>query len=83
MHYGYMDLFSRRNIHNVGLSASAKPIDKLTVKGDLHFFWFDDTSDAWYNAAGLASPSRNVQNDLERGLLILVEHGFDSAPDIP
>ena len=30
MHYGYMDLFSRRNIYNVGLSASAKPIDKLT-----------------------------------------------------
>ena len=52
LHYGHMDLFSWRNIHNVRLSASAKPIDKLTVKGDLHFFWLDDTSDAWYNAGG-------------------------------
>lgn len=52
LHYGYMDLFSLRNIHNLRLSASAKPVEKVTVKADLHFFWLDDTSDAWYNAGG-------------------------------
>lgn len=52
LHYGYMDLFSWRNIHNLRLSASGKPMEKLTLKCDLHFFWLDDTSDAWYNAGG-------------------------------
>ena len=52
LHYGYMDLFSWRNIHNIRLSASAKPLEKLTVKCDLHFFWLDETDDAWFNAGG-------------------------------
>jgi hypothetical protein len=52
IHYGSMDRFSWRNMHNIKLSASAKPTEKLTVKCDLHFFWLDDTDDAWYNAGG-------------------------------
>ena len=52
INYGYMDRFSWRNIHNIRLSASAKPTEKLTVKADLHFFWLDDSNDAWYNAGG-------------------------------
>ena len=52
LHYGYMDLFSWRNLHNLRLSASAKPIEKLTLKCDVHFFWLDEAADGWRSASG-------------------------------
>jgi hypothetical protein len=52
LHYGYMDRFSWRNMHDFAIRAKAKPMEKLTIKCDLHFFWLDDADDAWYNAGG-------------------------------
>jgi hypothetical protein len=52
LYYGHMDRFSWRNMHDIRLSVSAKPMKKLTVKADLHFLWLDETDDAWYNAGG-------------------------------
>lgn len=51
-HYGYMDLFSWRNMHNIKLSADAKPLEKLKLQCDLHFFWLDETAGGWFNAGG-------------------------------
>lgn len=50
--YGYMDFVSWQNMHNVRLSASAKPHKQLTLTLDYHAFWLADTSDFFYQANG-------------------------------
>lgn len=49
-HYGFMDLFSWSNVHDVALHFSAKPSPKLTAGMDVHAFWLADTADAWRRA---------------------------------
>ncbi len=50
--YGFMDFASLQNLHNVRLSASAKPLPRLTFTADYHSFWLADTRDVFYNAGG-------------------------------
>ncbi|MDB6055544.1 MAG: hypothetical protein JWN25_3067, partial [Verrucomicrobiales bacterium] len=52
--YGYMDFISWQNIHNVRLTSSIKPMDKLTVSLDYHAFWLADTEDFFYQVNGAA-----------------------------
>lgn len=46
LHYGYMDVFSWSNLHNVALHLSAKPTAKITSSLDYHLLWLATTSDA-------------------------------------
>ena len=50
--YGFMDLVSLQNIHNVRLTTSFKPLPRLTLTGDVHGFWLANTSDNFYTVAG-------------------------------
>jgi hypothetical protein len=50
--YGYMDVFSWQNLHNVAVSLSATPSKKLKLQLDYQLFWLADTSDGWYRANG-------------------------------
>jgi hypothetical protein len=50
LHYGYMDLFSWSNLHDVVLHLSAKPFDKITATLDYHAFWLATTGDTWRRA---------------------------------
>lgn len=53
LHYGYMDRFSWRNMHNVQFELSAKPYKTLQLKFDYHMFWLDEASSApWQHAGG-------------------------------
>ncbi len=51
--YGYMDVVSWKNIHNMAYTLSAKPTSKITLKLDHHFFWLADPNDALYRANGV------------------------------
>lgn len=51
-HYGIMDLVGWRNIHDVRLNLTVKPIKKLTVAVDYHMFWLADTHDFFYPQGG-------------------------------
>ena len=64
IHYGGMDLFSWRNMHNIELELSAKPCKTITAVSELHMFLLDEPgSDFWYSAGGaplrLAAPGTN------------------------
>jgi Alginate export len=50
--YGYMDLFSLQNIHDVRLITSAKPLPRISVVGEAHSFWLANTHDSFYTVAG-------------------------------
>ena len=50
--YGYMDFVSWQNIHNVRLTASVKPLKKLSVTLDYHAFWLANDQDSFYSVAG-------------------------------
>ena len=52
-HYGYIDFASWRNMDNVRLSASVKPVKKLSLATNYHYFRLDETADAWYSAGGV------------------------------
>ena len=51
--YGYGDYVSWQNLHNLRLSLSAKPTARWSVAVEGHFFWLADTSDVYYNVAGI------------------------------
>ena len=50
--YGFMDLISWQNIHNLRFATSTRPFKGFALTADYHLFWLADTSDFFYNAAG-------------------------------
>ena len=55
-HYymGWMDLIGRQNIHDVNAHLYLYPAPWITVWGQYHHFWLDQSTDALYNPAGVA-----------------------------
>jgi hypothetical protein len=53
LHYGYMDLNSLQNLHDVRLVLSAKPRANLSLAAEAHYQLLDRTTDFWYNVAGV------------------------------
>jgi hypothetical protein len=49
---GFIDTVARQNINAPSAGVSFKPLDKLLVKADGHYFWRASDSDALYNAGG-------------------------------
>lgn len=50
--YGYMDQFAWQNMMNLKATAGFKPVEKLDIHGDFHFFWLAQENDAWYRSLG-------------------------------
>jgi hypothetical protein len=50
--YGYGDLVSLQNIHNVRLILQGKPHPRVSAAIEGHLFWLADTSDNFYNVGG-------------------------------
>ncbi len=48
--YGYMDVFSWRNVSNPEVRFSVEPAKSLTASLDYQWFWLADTNDAWYRS---------------------------------
>ncbi len=52
--YGYMDLNSLQNLHDVRLAYSFKPRSNMSVALETHSHFLARKSDGWYNVAGVA-----------------------------
>ena len=52
--YGYMDLNSLQNLHDLRLAYTFKPRNNLSVGLEGHLHALARTTDAWYNVAGVA-----------------------------
>ena len=50
--FGFIDLVGRQNIQDASLGASLKPMPKVTLKLDGHWFTLAHDADALYNAGG-------------------------------
>jgi hypothetical protein len=50
--YGFMDTFGWRNLHDLRLSLSAKPLKNVEVTLDYHAFWLAETTDYAYGSNG-------------------------------
>ena len=53
LHYGYMDLSSLQNLHDLRFALTAKPRANISLAVETHFQKLDRASDAWYNVAGV------------------------------
>ncbi len=51
-HYGFIDGFSWRNMHDARLSLSARPLKSVEVTFDYHAFWLAETTDYWFTSNG-------------------------------
>jgi hypothetical protein len=51
-YFGFIDTVARQNINAPSVGVIIKPIDKLLLKADGHYFWRANDSDALYNAGG-------------------------------
>jgi hypothetical protein len=52
--YGYMDLLSLQNIHDVRAIFQLKPHPRVSLALEGHGFWLADTHDSFYGANGVA-----------------------------
>lgn len=50
--YGYMDLSSLQNLHDLRLAYTMKPLPTVSLALEAHSHFLDRTSDFWYNVAG-------------------------------
>jgi hypothetical protein len=48
-HYGYLDTFDWRNLHDLRVAFSVKPHKDVEVTLDYHAFWLAETTDYWYS----------------------------------
>lgn len=55
--YGYMDLSSLQNLHDIRVAYTMKPTTTSIIALEGHLQYLDKTSDFWYNVAGVP---RNV-----------------------
>ena len=53
LHYGYMDLNSLQNLHDLRFAFTAKPRANISLALETHFQKLDRTTDFWYNVAGV------------------------------
>jgi hypothetical protein len=53
LHYGYMDLNSLQNLHDVRLAYTAKPKTNISLAAEVHYQFLDRPTDFWYNVAGV------------------------------
>lgn len=53
LHYGYMDLNSLQNLHDLRFVLTAKPRANISLAIETHFQKLAKTSDFWYNVAGV------------------------------
>ncbi len=53
LHYGYMDLNSLQNLHDFRVAYAFKPKPTLSVALEAHLHYLAQTSDFWYNVAGV------------------------------
>jgi len=51
--YGYMDLNSLQNLHDIRLAYTFKPKPTISVALEAHAHYLDRTTDSWYNVAGV------------------------------
>jgi hypothetical protein len=51
--YGYMDLNSLQNLHDIRLVYTFKPLATISVALEAHAHYLDRTTDNWYNVAGV------------------------------
>lgn len=65
--FGWIDVVGRQNLAAGRLTLSAKPWDKITVRGDLHAFWRAQEEDALYNAAGAVQRAPGGSDELYVG----------------
>ena len=54
LHYGYMDLNSLQNLHDLRLAYTFKPTSTVTVAVEAHQHFLDTAQDYWYNVGGVA-----------------------------
>lgn len=51
--YGYMDLNSLQNLHDMRLAYTVKPKANISLAAEVHYQLLDRTTDFWYNVAGV------------------------------
>lgn len=51
--YGYMDLNSLQNLHDLRFTYAVKPKSNLSLAAEVHFQALVQTTDFWYNVAGV------------------------------
>lgn len=58
--YGFIDLFSLKNINDWMIGTSIKPHQRLLLSSDYHWFVLDAKESAWFNVAGAGGTVRGA-----------------------
>lgn len=61
--YGFVDLVSWQNMHDIRFNVKVVPTAKLTVQVDYHWLMLDEAEDGWYLANGLLATPRGAGYD--------------------
>ncbi|MES1169050.1 MAG: alginate export family protein, partial [Oleiharenicola lentus] len=53
LHYGYMDLNSLQNLHDLRAVFTVKPRANISLAAEVHYQFLDRTTDFWYNVGAV------------------------------
>ena len=78
-YWGYMDIWSWQNGHDLVLHLQAKPDEDWWLEVAFHSFWLDSSKDSWFNAGGApirTDPTGNAGEHVGLELDISVKYWF-------
>jgi hypothetical protein len=80
-YFGWIDIVGRQNIIDITPGVTFKPIDKMVVNLNGHFFWRAEEADALYNAGGGVVPGRTggpgTSREIGSEIDLMVKYQFD------
>ena len=76
--YGYMDLVSWQNIHDVRAICSIKPHPKVSLAVEGHAFWLADTNDRFYNVGAVPRAGSGASGLADSGTGYGINPSYDS-----
>ncbi|TAK98497.1 MAG: hypothetical protein EPO07_11930 [Verrucomicrobia bacterium] len=76
--YGYMDMVSLQNIHDVRGELTFKPCPRTSIAIEGHGFWLADTHDNFYNVGGAPRTGTTLTANVGTGTGYGVNQGYGS-----
>lgn len=76
--YGYMDLVSWQNIHDIRAIYSIKPHPRVSVSVEGHAFWLADTQDRFYNVGAVPRAGAGAAGAAGSGTGYGINPSYDS-----
>jgi len=80
--YGIMDIVRLQNLRELALIYSVEPTKKLKLQAEVHHYWLDSRTDAWYSGPGLRDKTGQSGRDLGNEISLVATYKLSKRMSI-